>query len=55
MIRWIADWVRLGRWTTGCGVGGVKPVAGACCTGGGGAAGVSRSVGGVGWTGAAGC
>src|SRR3954469_18592710 len=35
MIRWIADWVRLGRCTTGCGEGGVKPAAGCCGCGGG--------------------
>src|SRR4051812_34564900 len=49
MIRWIADWVRLGRSTTGCGEGGVKPAAGCCWSDG--VAGVSGSVGGVGCTG----
>src|SRR3954463_8727036 len=46
MMRWIADWVRLGRCTTGCGEGGVKPPAG------GGVAGVSGSGGGGGCGGA---
>src|SRR3954469_938951 len=48
ITRWIADWVRLGRWI-GVGDGAWKPVTGCC----GGAPGVSGCVGGA--CGAGGC
>src|ERR1700704_2896997 len=57
MMRWMADWVRLGRWTTGCGEGGGKPRGGGGAAGGrgfGGRGGLRRgglrwSDGGSGW------